>query len=573
MNRLQMKNLIKLDEALLKEKVETDKMKSRFFANISHEFRTPLTLISGPLEKILSKHSDEETVKQGSLIKRNANRLLELINQLLDLSKLEAGKLELKVSSGNIVSFVKGITMSFESIAERKDISLKVKSTKEEIEAYFDRDMLAKILSNLLSNSFKFTPEGGTITVSINLPTPKSPPVEGTLKSVLSSPLEGREVGQKGVSTDKFVSISVRDTGIGISEEELPKLFDRFYQVDSSQTREYEGSGLGLALTKELVELHRGTIKVESKLGNGTEFIVTLPLGREHLNDDEIFEITETAEESKIIDEGIYKKKTETAEQVTPAYLADDKNIILIVEDNADVREYIKDSLADFFQVEEAVNGEQGLRKAEQLIPDLIISDIMMPKMDGNELARRLKNDEKTSHIPIILLTARSEQESRLEGLETGADDYLTKPFDTKELLIRIKNLIAIRRNLQKKYSGEQIILKKDPKKLSNIDEKFLCKVLEVVENHLPEEEFSIEDFGEEVGMSRVQLHRKLKALTGKSASLYLRSVRLAKAKNMIEDKKGNISEIAYSVGFSSPAYFTACFKEEFGYPPSEIAH
>jgi signal transduction histidine kinase/DNA-binding response OmpR family regulator/ligand-binding sensor domain-containing protein len=554
-NRLRLKNQVKLDEALLKERVETDKMKSRFFANISHEFRTPLTLISGPLEKILSKHSDEETIKQAGMIKRNAARLLGLINQLLDLSKLEAGKLQLKTSPANMVSFIRGITMSFESIAERKDIALKVKSELEKIEVYFDKDMMAKILSNLLSNAFKFTPEGGEITVSLSLiPSPSG---------------RGMSIGQG----EGKVQITVSDTGIGISQEELPKLFDRFYQVDSSQTREYEGSGLGLALTKELVELHRGTIKAKSKLGEGSEFIIELPLGREHLKDDEIVETTATAIEGKIIDESIYFWKAEANEKSISVNLNDDKNIILVVEDNADVREYIKDSLGNSFQVEEAMNGEQGVRKAEQIIPDLIISDIMMPRMDGNELARRIKNDERTSHIPIILLTAKSEQESKLEGLETGADDYLTKPFDTKELLVRIKNLIAIRRKLQEKYSGEQIILKKDSKKLSTIDEKFLCKVLEVVENHLSEEEFSIEDFGEEVGMSRVQLHRKLKALTGKSASLYLRSVRLAKAKEMIEDKKENISEIAYSVGFSSPAYFTACFKEEFGYPPSEIAH
>jgi YesN/AraC family two-component response regulator len=253
----------------------------------------------------------------------------------------------------------------------------------------------------------------------------------------------------------------------------------------------------------------------------------------------------------------------------------DDKEIILVVEDNADVREYIKDSLGDNFQIEEASNGEQGVRKAKNIIPDLIISDIMMPKMDGNELTRTLKNDEKTSHIPIILLTAKSEQESKLEGLETGADDYLTKPFDTKELRIRIKNLINIRRELQKKYcKGDYIPGKKEEeKKLSNLEEQFMHKVMEVIEGHISEEEFSIEQFGKEVGMSRVQLHRKLKALSGKSASNYLRSVRLSRAKKLIKEEKGNISEIAYSVGFSSPAYFTRCFKEEYGYPPSDLAN
>jgi len=255
--------------------------------------------------------------------------------------------------------------------------------------------------------------------------------------------------------------------------------------------------------------------------------------------------------------------------------LDEDKYIVLVVEDNADVREFIKDSLGNAFQIEEASNGEQGVRKAEQIIPDLIISDIMMPKMDGNELVRKLKNDEKTSHIPIILLTAKSEQESRLEGLETGADDYLTKPFDTKELQIRINNLINIRRKLQQKYSSVDYVpaknKKETEKKLTNLEEQFMNKVMEVIENHISEEEFSIEQFGREVGMSRVQLHRKLKALSGKSASHYLRSVRLNKAKKMIEEEKGNISEIAYSVGFSSPQYFTRCFKEEFGFPPSNL--
>ncbi len=249
----------------------------------------------------------------------------------------------------------------------------------------------------------------------------------------------------------------------------------------------------------------------------------------------------------------------------------EEKEIVLVVEDNADVREFIKDSLGNDFQIEEATDGEMGVSKAEQIIPDLIISDVMMPKMDGNELTRILKNDEKTSHIPIILLTAKAEQESKLEGLETGADDYLTKPFDTKELQIRINNLLNIRKKLQEKYSSGELIPKTKDKRLSKLDEQFMKKVIDVIENHISNEDFSIEQFANEVYMSRMQLHRKLKALTGKSTSLYVRSFRLLKAKKMIEERQGNISEIAYSVGFSSPAYFTKCFKEEFGIPPSEL--
>ncbi len=352
----------------------------------------------------------------------------------------------------------------------------------------------------------------------------------------------------------------------------MTKLFDRFYQVDNSPTREHEGTGIGLALVKELVELHYGTISVRSKPSEGTEFTVNLPTGRDHLRDYEIAKSPKPAV-SEFIAGDEEQLNSKINEESVRNELPETQDIILVVEDNQDVREFIKDSLAADFQIEEASNGEQGVRKAEQIIPDLIISDIMMPKMDGNELTRILKNDEKTSHIPIILLTAKSEQQSRLEGLEIGADDYLTKPVNTKELIIRIKNLIRIRQKLQEKYSKADFVpVKKDEEiKLSNLEEQFLSKVMEVIEDHISEEEFTIEQFGKEIGMSRVQLHRKLKALSGKSASHYLRSVRLSKAKQMIKEQKGNISEIAYSVGFSSPQYFTRCFKEEFGYPPSNL--
>ncbi|MBK7377950.1 MAG: response regulator [Ignavibacteriales bacterium] len=559
LNRTLLKNQHKLDEVKLREREETDKMKSRFFANISHEFRTPLTLILGPSESIIQDSNQEEIKKRANTIKRNANGLLDLINQLLDLSKLEAGKLKLKASESNIVPFIKGITMSFESVAERKDITLKVKSSSDKIELFFDKEKVITIMTNLLSNAFKFTPEGGEITVSVK-PSSFLPLVKGELKG-------------------DSVEIKVRDTGIGISEEELPKLFDRFYQVDNSQTREHEGTGIGLALTKELVELHKGKISVTINPGAGTEFTIELPTGNKHLKDEEIIEETliltpiERGKNLVEINETDSSHFDRLSVTKNDGEANEDKNIVLIVEDNTDVREFIKDSLGNEFEIAEAANGEQGIRKAEKIIPDLIISDIAMPVMDGIELSRRLKNDEKTSHIPIILLTAKSGQESKIEGLETGADDYLTKPFATKELQIRIKNLINIRRKLQEKYGSKDFVTPKrgEEKKLSNLEEKFMNKVIEVIEHHLSEEDFSIEQFGKEVGMSRVQLHRKLKALSGKSASNYLRSVRLNKAKQMIEEEKGNISEIAYSVGFSSPQYFTRCFKEEFGYPPSEL--
>jgi len=558
-------------EAMIKVKeAEIAQLKSRFFTNISHEFRTPLTLILGPADKLLSESHNDNINKQASLIRQNAIRLLGLINQLLDLSRLEAGKLKLEASLSNIVSFVKGVTQSFESLAEQKDIELKVISEKENIEIYFDKEKMQKILSNLLSNALKFTPEDGKITVAI------------TTNSPFNSPFT------KGGKEGGFVEIKVRDTGIGIPEEDLPKLFERFYQVETSQTKKYGGTGIGLALTKELVELHRGFINVTSILSEGSEFTIELPPGKDHLNEDEIVKevddesvlLEKIHEQMKMIeaDSALFSKSKLVEDSLIDSsgeIPDEDKMIVLIVEDNADVRDFIKDSLGNEFEIAEAANGEQGIRKAEKLIPDLIISDIMMPKMDGNELTRILKNDEKTSHIPIILLTAKSEQESKLEGLETGADDYLTKPFDTKELQVRIRNLINIRRKLQEKYGKTDFVPQKRGEakagKLSNLEEKFMSKVLEVIENRFSEEEFSIEQFGKEAGMSRVQLHRKLKALTGKSASHYLRSVRLNKAKKTIEGQKGNVSEIAYSVGFSSPQYFTKCFRKEFGCSPSEL--
>ncbi len=542
LNRQQWKHSLELETIESFRYKELSEMKSRFFANISHEFRTPLTLIMGPSESIITEAPSQNTLKQAKNIRRNAARLLVLINQLLDLSKLEAGKLELSTSRSDIVTFIKGLAMSFESIAEEKDIKLILETKINQAELYFDQDKVTKIITNLLSNAFKFTPEGGTITVTVDQ------------------------------GPGSMLAITVKDTGIGINEADLEKLFDRFYQVDNSPTREHEGTGIGLALVKELVELHYGTISVRSKLSGGTEFTVNLPTGRDHLRDYEIAKSSKPAVSEFVIG-GEEHLNSKINEEFVKNELPDKQDIILVVEDNPDVREFIKDSLGADFQIEEASNGEQGVRKAEQIIPDLIISDIMMPKMDGNELTRILKNDEKTSHIPIILLTAKSEQQSRLDGLETGADDYLTKPFNTKELIIRIKNLIRIRQKLQEKYSKVDFVpVKKDEeRKLSNLEEQFISKVMEVIENHISEEEFSIEQFSKEVGMSRVQLHRKLKALSGKSASHYLRSVRLSKAKQMIKEQKGNISEIAYSVGFSSPQYFTRCFKEEYGYPPSNL--
>ena len=593
--------MARVEAAKLKE---MDRLKTNFFTNLSHEFRTPLTLILGPAEKINSKTSND-IIKDSGIIKRNSQRLLQLVNQLLDLSRLEAGKMKLEASKNNIVSFVKGIALSFESLSEEKDITLKIFSEKDLIEVYFDREKVIKILTNILSNSFKFTPQDGKITISISInphfdsPFDKGGKEEGSIGGKGGDFKEGKEWGSKGRDEEGSVEIKIRDSGIGISREEIPKLFDRYYQIDSSFTREHEGTGIGLALTKELVELHHGNIRVESEKGvpakggialpNGqaswTEFSINFPLGSNHLKNEEILAVEEAVESKDLISEGddyiLESIKNQSEKEIEANFSKNEKTIILVVEDNNDMREYIKDSLGEDYLVEEAVNGEQGIRKAEKIIPDLIISDMMMPKMDGNELTLRLKSNEKTSHIPIIILTAKSGQQNKLEGLQTGADDYLTKPFDINELQVRIANLIKIRRSLQEKFGKEGFSLKPEEnisasshtnaEKIRNIDHIFMKKIINIINEHISDTGFSSEDIGNEVGMSRSQVYRKVKALTGKPPNIYIRSIRLLKAKEMIKNGDGNISEIAYSIGFSSPIYFSKCFKEEFGYPPKDL--
>ncbi len=595
LNRVGLKHDLELKDVEARKLQEVGEMKSRFFANISHEFRTPLTLILGPIQKWRRSLNPEERSDEGSrgqmndeilrrhpasrasaqdlgtdlgMMERNAQRLLRLINQLLDLSKLEAGGMKLQASKQNIVPFVKGIAQSFESSAGRRGIALTIEAESENIEAYFDRDKLEKILVNLLSNAFKFTGEGGSVSVSI-----------GLRRDVLRK----ESFGQLNVPTEVF-AISVADTGIGIPQDQLDKVFNRFYQVDASQTREQEGSGIGLALTKELVELHHGSISVQSEVGKGTTFVVTLRLGREHLKDDET---VETLDIERRMGEGAKGREGDRPLSDSPTLpvspsVTDDGQLhtepagqtaplVLIIEDNADVRAYIKEYLVPTYLFEEARDGAQGIAKAKELIPDLIISDVMMPKMDGYEVCKQLKRDEKTSHIPIILLTAKAGQENKLEGLETGADDYLTKPFDAQELLARMKNLIEVRRKLREKFEKGKV-LKPGEIAVTSMDDQFLQKVMAIVEKKIGDEKFRVEEFAEEVSMSRSQLHRKLTALTNQSPSDFIRYMRLHRAKQLLEQNAGNVSEIAFQVGFNSVAYFSKCFREQFGVVPSEVA-
>ncbi len=550
LSRMRLKNQLKLEQVEAEKMKELDHLKSRFFANISHEFRTPLTLILGPLEQLHAEQFKGNLKEVYAMMLRNGQRLLRLINQLLDLARLEAGRMSLQARPENIVSFIKGLVLSFASAAERKRIALSISAEEENIVVYFDRDKLEKIVSNLLSNALKFTPEGGRVSIQLSVTSEQSPP--------------------KQLITDDWLLITIKDTGPGIPADQLDKVFDRFYQVDASHTREHEGTGIGLALTKELVELHHGEILVESEAGRGTRFILRLPLGKEHLRPEEVAGDQARGKEQGAIERDFdfpsIRPSTDPSIQ-EPA--TSDETIVLIVEDNRDVRQYIRQYLEPAFKVIEAVDGMDGVQKALDLIPDLIISDVMMPKRDGNELCSILKTDEKTSHVPIIMLTAKADSESKVHGLETGADDYLIKPFDSKELLARVHNLIKQRRQLRERFSRE-IVLKPQDIAITPKDEVFLNKVKAVVEKHLDDENFEVEEWGREVGMSRSQLHRKLRALTDQTPSQFIRSMRLARAVELLKQDAGTVAEIAYQVGFGSQAYFTKCFHEQFGCSPKE---
>ena len=546
----------------------------------------------------------QELNRDMSMAERNAHRLLRLINQLLDLSKLEAGAMKLRASRMNIVPLVKGIANSFESSAGIRGVSLNVFVEQDDIEVYHDKDMVEKILSNLVSNAFKFTPEGGKVSVSIQRHAERSEESRAVLSTSRDDersrsmsqaahdtlrlhPAETTSGTALRVTREGFVELSVADTGIGIPPDQLDRVFDRFYQVDASQTREHEGSGIGLALVKELVELHHGTVRVQSEVGRGTTFTVRLPLGRGHFKDEEITEAKEdqpTSESLRIPlerDEAIphmdqiassLGSLPASAEQMRQAGAPrnDDLPIILIIEDNADVRAYIKDYLVPLYQATEARDGAEGIEKALEIIPDLIISDVMMPKKDGYKVCRTLKLDEKTSHIPIILLTAKAASENKIEGLEIGADDYLIKPFEPKELLARVKNLIDLRRKLRERFSIS-VPLKPGEIAVSSIDDVFLKKVAEVVERRMGDENFSVEELGQEVGMSRSQLHRKLTALTNQSPSDFIRYMRLHRAMALLQGNAGTVAEVAYTVGYGDPSHFSRRFHEVFGVPPGEV--
>ena len=510
---------------------ELDLMKIKFFTNISHEFRTPLTLILTPLESLLAEpDTDGSTWKQLNLIHRNAKRLLNLVTQLLDFKKMEVQETEFSPTRGDVIQFLREIALTFSDLSDRKHIRFSFHSSLASRYLMFDQDKLSRILYNLLSNAFKFTPAYGDVTVEVE----ELATVEGNV-----------------------LQVSVRDSGIGIPEKDIAHVFERFYQHELPNSIVNQGSGIGLAITREFVKLHGGMLTVESIVGEGSLFMFTLPLPAESGP-------SQMATRSEPEFDLVRVEKTERERKV-------DKSLpkLLLVEDNEDFRTYLHDALKDEYQIVEAGNGNTAFTILLDWGPDLVVSDVMMPEMDGIELCRKIKTDPRVSHIPVILLTARVAEEQQLQGYETGADAYVTKPFRLDILRVRIRNLVRQREQLQSRFQ-RHIAIRPSEVAVLSMDEQFVMKAVKVVEENIANAAFSVEDLSSEMAMSRVYLYKKILALTGKTPLEFIRIIRLRRAASLLEKSQLSVAEIAYSVGFNNPKYFARYFKEEFNQLPSE---
>lgn len=520
-----------------KAKEATD-AKFNFFTNISHELRTPLTLILGPLEDVLASSKLQFSAKvQLEMVKKNTMRLLRLVNQLMDFRKIEEARMKIRASENDIIEFVTEITNAFTETATKKKISFRVDAKEKNLKVWFDVNMLDKILFNILSNAFKYTGEHGSINVSIS----------------------------KDAASENVI-IKIEDSGIGMGPETLEHAFDIFYQGNEGK---YKGTGLGLALSKELITLHHGSIKIKSEKWKGATFEISLPLGKEHLQESEL-EKEAAPYELNYEDAKIY---TNEAEPVKPLQAQDvsalaNEQSILVIEDNHEIRMFIKTHLSKNYEVIEAENGNAGLNLAYEIVPDIIISDVLLPGKDGMLITETLKNDIRTSHIPIIILTARGSMEQQIEGLKLKADAYIIKPFNIQYLEENIRSLLKNREVLKDHYISE---LSKD--NFSNsaskkIDRRFVNEFVAIIENNIANEDFSVNDICTELGISRVQLYRKVKAVLGYNINEYILDVRMQKAKYLLLNENLSISEISYKVGFSSQAYFATVFKGKFGVTP-----
>ena len=538
---------------------EADELKTRFFTNISHELRTPLTLILGPLAQVMGRPDAAPLAAEHGLMQRHGQRLLALLNQLLDVARLEAGQLRLHAQPTDLGAFVRTHAAAFDSLAAAQGVGLAVEAPTRPLPVWLDHDQLQKIIGNLLGNALKFSRAGDSITVRV-------------------------------VTAGGQAVVAVADTGCGIPAAHLPLIFDRFHQVDDSASRRHEGAGIGLALVKELVALHHGRIAVSSTEGAGTTFKLYLPLGDSHLAADEKLPFAPASESAGLAAAAHALPLAQCPAAAAPSSAAppssavplpaadepaeplpDTRPLVLVIDDYADMRAYVASCLADAYRVCTATGGLEGLARIAELHPALVVSDVMMPGLDGLELCRRVKTDEASSHIPVVLLTARASDQSKLAGLELGADDYLTKPFQPQELRVRVANLLAQRELLRRRF-GREITLQPRDIAITPADEQFLTRALAVVEAHLPDAEFSAEVFASDMALSRMHLHRKLKALTDQSATEFVRTLRLRRAAQLLAGHAGTVADVAYATGFGNLSHFARCFREEFGQTPSAYA-
>jgi len=544
-NREKLKNELQLEKNEIKNVREANMMKLRFFTNISHEFRTPLTLIKAPVEKLISSqnqinHDEQQTLF--SLIQSNSNKLLNMVNQLLDYRKLEAGSLVLEPSDGDIIDFCRKTWLIFTLLAEQRGITYTFQTTTDSQIMSFDADKIDKVVTNLLSNALKFTPDGGQVSLVI---------------SKIEEPVSGKQL----------IEIVVKDTGIGIPEKDVNQIFNRFYTVSREGARKFEGTGIGLTLVKELTELHNGTISVKSKENEGSEFTVKIPIISTVKAS--IIDTKEKQDSNKSffseddIDRIIDGKPLAGKQKIG-------KRKILIVEDDNDLRKFISNELSSDYDVLVATDGQEGLEMAFTNHPNLIVSDIVMPHLDGIEFCKRIKSDDRTSHLPVILLSALHSHEKQMEGLGSGADDYVFKPFNVALLKMRIKNLLISRYELSQKFANSTS-LNFDAENVNNNDKKLIQSVIDIVLENITNEKINADFISDKLLISRSLLYIKIEALTGQSVNEFVRNIRLKKATSLLLQKNCNVTDVAYSVGFSSQSYFSRCFTKRFGKSPKDF--
>ncbi len=540
-NREKLKHQLYYERKNARQIKELDRLKHQFFMNISHEIRTPLTLITGPLDKLIDTEMDRDTQRSHlSIIKRNTLILSKLVNQLLDYRKLETGNLKLEPSQGKLNPFLDELILPFKELAGDKGIELDYNISNKSIFFSFDADKLEKIINNLLSNAIKYTNSGGAIEVSVSIVFADDLGETNTFIPPLDP--------EKEIS--RFVQFIVHDTGIGIPEGQENKIFDRFRQIDSQKKKSSSGAGIGLSLTKELVKLHHGHIRVKSVESKGSKFVVLLPYVQQETKSDINDDVLQGTENPTVyLDEKVMTKN---------------QPLLLIVDDNPDIRKFVKHHFEPEYKILEAADGKEGWTIALETVPDLIITDIMMPETDGVELCRKIKNDERSSHIPVIMLTALGSNEKQLDGIEAGAEDYIVKPFDVTLLKAKADNILSVRKALRERYS-KKLLLKPKDIVLTSPDEKFLRKVIQVIERNISQADMDVDFLAKQVGVSRTQLYRKINALTDMAAKEFVKDIRLKRAAQLISQNKLNVSEVAMEVGFSDISYFRKCFKEKFG--------